>query len=114
MKQFHVIRQLALSFWLVDFGFFDPTVSSVEENMLVQEYGIQIYPNPAQSVITFESEINQYRIELFDSLGKLYQSISINSPLQNINIAQLPKGLYLIKVFDANNKFIGHQKLVKQ
>ncbi|MDR2083892.1 MAG: M28 family peptidase [Bacteroidales bacterium] len=67
-----------------------------------------IYPNPANDKIYINGDYLNQQVDIYDINGKLMNSIRINSNITEINISDLPKGLYLINI---SNKFIG--KFVK-
>ncbi|MCF8275609.1 MAG: T9SS type A sorting domain-containing protein [Flavobacteriales bacterium] len=65
---------------------------------------MQIYPNPATETIyiTFPpSETGQKHLLIFNSLGALVQTVNTNQAVQ-INIADLPAGLYFIQMNSDN------------
>jgi hypothetical protein len=70
---------------------------------------IEIYPNPTNSIIHLKSQNNPIiKIEIFNSLGQPIKRISNN--FDTINTADLPNGLYIIKLETefgmVNKKFI--------
>ncbi len=66
-----------------------------------------IYPNPSSSVVSFTSNIEEIALYTLD--GK-----QINIALQNnqIDVSQLPTGIYLIKGKNTNGSF--SEKLIKR
>ncbi len=86
---------------------FSSTVSSVGEK-------ISVFPNPVfnQNVIV-KSQYPIEQIELFDIAGKLIANYKGNAALNaNIEVKDLTKGVYLIKVITSQNVF--EQRLIKQ
>jgi Secretion system C-terminal sorting domain len=76
-------------------------VSSTEE--LLKEYATKLVvsPNPAQSVVTFESEVYNpiQSIELFDLSGRSINYVkNINSSNYQLNRGAIPNGMYIAKV----------------
>lgn len=65
---------------------------------------LKIYPNPTNGVFTIQSFFdNSITGEIFDVSGKqVLKSISINNGINTIDIADLTKGIYLLKVNDLN------------
>ena len=70
---------------------------------------ITFYPNPVTEVLYVNStaEIN---IEIVDILGKTIVKTSKNT----INLETVATGIYIIQIYDVNNKLIGTEKLIKQ
>ena len=74
---------------------------------------VQIYPNPATSILRIQSEGGFDKISICDLSGKMvYEtSYSERSRTVNIEISQLSKGIYLVRthrdgVITANQKFV--------
>lgn len=60
---------------------------------------IQLYPNPAQTVITISGLKQGSTIEITDVNGRLIQSIAKTSnPAESIETSQFGKGIYFVKV----------------
>ncbi|GGM88442.1 hypothetical protein GCM10010967_21360 [Dyadobacter beijingensis] len=59
---------------------------------------VRIFPNPAADVIQIESAQPLNRIAIFNSAGKLVQSAATEGKKLELNVAALPKGLYIISV----------------
>lgn len=98
----------------IDFGFFDPEVTSVNEEVLENENWVQISPNPTQNEFTVKGNLSLYQIELFDAAGKIHRKINPTGFAQTINISSLPKGLYIMRVLNKTNNLVEIQKIVKQ
>ena len=59
---------------------------------------LKLYPNPANDVIYFISNVELKSVIIYDSLGKLILEKESESSLKKIDIAQLNYGVYTIKV----------------
>jgi hypothetical protein len=70
---------------------------------------IDIYPNPANDVITISNNIALKEFEIYNSVGLLV----LKTQLQQINISNLANGFYHIKIIKNDNKFVQKQ-FVKQ
>jgi photosystem II stability/assembly factor-like uncharacterized protein len=81
-----------------------------ESNELLEKK-IVVYPNPAKEnlTISFPKELNQnLKIEIIDLLGRISFSEEYDNQLNNeikINISNLAKGNYLLKIF-SDNEFV--------
>ena len=73
-------------------------VNSIEENEIITK----IYPNPASNFVRLEFTKNIESISLYDQLGK--EVLKINNPqvTEEINLLQLSKGVYYIKIKDGD------------
>lgn len=76
-----------------------------------QEEAILIYPNPTKDIINIETKENlkPLQITLYNTLGK--EVIKKNLTTNQINISNLPQGLYLLKII-SQGKIIKTQKIV--
>ncbi len=71
---------------------------------------IFVYPNPTQNMLSIKTELSIKEIAIYDILGQKYFSKTFES---NINISQLPKGVYFLKLTDESNK-VHIQKFIKK
>ena len=72
------------------------------------EIFFQIFPNPASNQIQIKSSEKIIQIEIYNIQGELI----LATRKKNINIAQLPKGIYIVKIF--NEGFLKVGKLIKE
>jgi hypothetical protein len=77
-----------------------------------------IYPNPVKELLTVENEKLQmgndkYHIEIFDPAGRIVQfpEFSVANCQMKINVASLPKGIYLLRLKSADFQHI--QRFIK-
>ncbi len=71
---------------------------------------IKLYPNPATTHFTVESEEGTGRVSVYGLSGELVLSEALTQTTQRVDIPQLTKGVYLVKVETANASYT--QKLV--
>lgn len=64
------------------------------------------YPNPTNGIITFSTEVNIKEIEVYNSMGQKVKNYSANN---QIDISDLPNGIYTAKINLENN-----EKIIKQ
>lgn len=74
---------------------------------------ILIYPNPAMQQITVESSNTLKVIELQDMSGRLITKKNVSGEKIDINVSNLNKGVYFVKVMDDQNK-VKVVKVVKE
>lgn len=74
---------------------------------------IKCYPNPVFDKFTIESEsLTNISLEILNSQGQSIKKIKLTNNVNNINLKELPKGLYIIRIYTDNG--IIEKKLVKQ
>lgn len=77
---------------------------------------VSIYPNPFTSdiIVEVESEYNEnYNLEIYNSLGVLLVSSTLNKGVNKIEMNNLSSGVYIYKVI-GNNNIIKSGRLVSQ
>jgi len=69
---------------------------------------VKVYPNPASNHITLEinAGIRNGTVDIFTPQGSLVKTVQINSDYKEIDIADLPSGVYIIKVPDEREPFV--------
>ena len=85
-----------------------PSSLATDKNSLPE---FSLYPNPAKESIYVENnnqQINQ--IEIIDISGKKLKTL--RNTIKEINISELPNGVYFFKIFSGGNITI--QKIVKE
>ncbi|NHN28103.1 T9SS type A sorting domain-containing protein [Flavobacterium jejuense] len=74
---------------------------------------IKMYPNPANSLIYIEvNNLTNATLQVLDITGKILMNQSLNTSSNNVDVSQLPTGLYLFKV--SSNEGTTTSKIVKQ
>lgn len=87
-------------------------VSEEESKVLsVESKNIQVYPNPSKDNIYVLLENYDASYQLFTIEGKLVKENTLLQP--EISIQDIPKGIYLLKVVD-NNQRIYQTKIIKE
>ena len=92
-----------------------PSGVGIEEINNVTSNNIRIYPNPANTFITIETEAAQEnkQIRIMNALGQEIISEKIISSLQKISIENLSNGMYYLRVLEKDRPvFI--QKIIKE
>lgn len=75
------------------------TVTSIGLNELTNFPQVRLFPNPAQNEIRVTSEKTIQQISLFNQMGQMVFAATIFSTTANINIEQLPSGVYEAVVY---------------
>ena len=77
------------------------------------ENNIQIYPNPASTVITISTQNNNEKtIHLIDALGSVIATQITTENVLQMNIEQLPAGVYFVQIVE--NGIITSNNFIKQ
>jgi hypothetical protein len=87
-----------------------------ERGIGIDEHGnksIKLYPNPADAIITVETERGANVLEMFDVSGRMVFSSSLPSSKETLGIGHLPAGLYTVAV-TLQDGSVARQRLVKQ
>lgn len=76
-----------------------PSTGIVESHT---ETGIRIFPNPARSVCTIESDcgLQDARVQLYDVCGRMVKSLPAEGTHTSLSLEGLAPGMYLIRVSD--------------
>lgn len=75
-------------------------------------HDIQIFPNPAQSMITIiSSSSNIKSVELYDMAGRILRTEKANKKSIKLDISNYPKGTYVAKIITDKGYFV--KKLIK-
>ncbi|HOY32496.1 MAG TPA: T9SS type A sorting domain-containing protein [Bacteroidales bacterium] len=89
--------------------------SCVGINTTEAHNSFRLFPNPADELLTiiFTENIDyKTTAEIFSMEGKLLKSISINHKITQMNISDLPSGVFIIKI--ADNKGVAVRKIIKK
>lgn len=70
----------------------------------VSQSNINIYPNPTNQFFTIETIETPKSIQLFNAVGQLVFTITPTHKTEVIDVAQLPKGLYFVKIQPQNDE----------
>jgi hypothetical protein len=79
-----------------------PILTATEEQLEI----LKIYPNPTLNNLTFTSSDKIKKVIIYDSLGKIAMSKSINKNIETINIENLKAGNYILEAKLETDKII--------
>jgi hypothetical protein len=67
-----------------------------------------IYPNPASAEINISSSTQEDNtiLEISNSIGQVLKICNLNSSRMTVSIADLPKGVYFVRVQNSGGKFV--------
>tara|TARA_S200000501_G_C20845496_1_gene753465 strand:- start:903 stop:2576 length:1674 start_codon:yes stop_codon:yes gene_type:complete len=90
-------------------GIYTTKIQSVNDIIEIAEVeprnNINIYPNPASEYLIIETNKEEL-YEIYDLQGKLIYKDKITVPKTKVNVAAMPKGIYIIKVGELSRKWV--------
>lgn len=90
-------------------------ISSYSPSITTTVSSITIYPNPFNTFTTVAlSSTRKYFLELDDISGRKLQYVEFTGDQYQLSAEGLAKGLYFLRIYDANNSMIGVKKIVVQ
>ncbi|CAL2079314.1 choice-of-anchor V domain-containing protein [Tenacibaculum sp. 190524A02b] len=87
-----------------------PSLGIAQENRL----DFAMYPNPAKNSVKIDLPLaaNNADVQIYDYTGKLIQTQQISSLQKEVNVQELPVGMYLLKI--ASGDKLGVKHFVKE
>ena len=80
---------------------------SLLSNTTFDTSSLELYPNPVLSVLNIDNNLTNQPYTITDALGKVVLKGKLNEGNNSINVEQLSKGIYYLKVSDKTaSKFI--------
>lgn len=76
-----------------------------------------VYPNPVQEWLTValpQQPAGSVRLHLLDLNGRLLQNLLFSTQSQQIDVSELPSGIYLLRLFDAAGIPVAVERIVKR
>jgi hypothetical protein len=64
------------------------------------DYSFSMFPNPANDVVNFSNLKNAASLEFINILGQTVKSISVSSPSMQVQLTDLKRGIYLVRVWN--------------
>jgi hypothetical protein len=89
-----------------------PAPGSVQEFLYAGH--VTIYPNPSSNFVSINSDNTIYTIEISNTLGETVKSQILNNKSGIIDINDLKKGIYIIRLKDENGIALSVKKLIVQ
>ncbi|WP_435578005.1 T9SS type A sorting domain-containing protein [Gilvibacter sp.] len=84
-------------------------VLSTDDNQIA---GFSMYPNPANDVVTVKAQNEIQNVTFFNILGQKVLEVAPNALSQEINVATLKAGVYVVNV--TSDAQVGSYRLIKQ
>lgn len=86
--------------------------ADLSKNDFNKDLAVQVYPNPAFSVVTVKSDATINAIQLYDAQGRLLITKMTNEKVQAIDLSSYATGLYYVHITTANGTKT--EKLIKK
>ena len=74
----------------------------------------RVYPNPVQDSFYINNDELAHKVEVINTLGRTVKAFDDIVPGQAYEVAELPAGVYLVSLIDANGKRIYTLRLLKR
>ncbi|MDD3686154.1 MAG: T9SS type A sorting domain-containing protein, partial [Bacteroidales bacterium] len=92
-----------------------PIACLVDIEELIADNSFEIYTNPTNGIVTIKTNDQYYenfKVEIFDALGRKVNSDVINSGSgeYSTNLGNYPEGLYIVRIY--TNEFSINKKLL--
>ena len=79
----------------------------------VNQTGIIMYPNPVSDILRIESsESNLFTLQLFNVAGERVTQNNVMSDSFELNVSEIPKGIYVITIKHLSTGIIESQKII--
>ncbi len=85
--------------------------TGINDNMPVVQDDFTVYPNPAKDQITIQG-LKSGTLEVFNSSGKVVKNSEVKGMSTNVDISNLPNGIYIIRVMTKDNSVV--KKFIKE
>lgn len=82
-------------------------------NSEITERIVRVFPNPATSILNIEYDNAPFRVSLYNSIGVPVHSVVSENQSIRVNVGQLNKGLYLMRIKDAENNSVTKKVLIE-
>ncbi|MDI3544788.1 MAG: hypothetical protein PWQ43_880 [Rikenellaceae bacterium] len=82
--------------------FIDDITIDISDYIKENENNFNIYPNPANDVLTINSNTTMNQITIINSLGQVVMNVEPNTDFYQININTLPEGIYTARITTNN------------
>jgi hypothetical protein len=96
------------------------SLNRFQKNQLIEsEISLKVYPMPATDFINIEItpvDTGRLILEMYNNSGvKVFNKVTVYQPVLQVNISDIPSGIYLLKVFfRSNSQLFGVEKIIKK
>ena len=86
---------------------------TTSHDLVLEELGLQLYPNPTEGKFVIDGMVSDYAIEVLDASGQVYQTYNQATGPIEIDLSALPAGLYFVKVSSLDHQLLSIQLILK-
>lgn len=82
-----------------------------------RKYGVKMYPNPVSSVLTIQARSDVAKpifYKIYDLTGRILLAGNSRRNEAVVNVERLPKGMYIVKLYNGYDMLIGTEKVIVQ
>jgi hypothetical protein len=79
--------------------------STTSVNVVEKNAFVNVFPNPATNMLTFESPNKGVAIRVTNVIGKVMHTTTMNTTKQSLDISQWPSGIYPVKCMSNNDTY---------
>ena len=95
MVQFVAINDYGNRFFMDNVNINGQNILAIEEGENINTH-TSIYPNPSKGIFSIRTDANSMKVEIYSTLGKLVAKEKVIGGLQQIDLSQQPKGVYIV------------------
>lgn len=96
---------------LSPFAVADANASMTNVPFVAQDKNGVVYPNPATTSLSFKSPVKVDRIDIYNVMGRLVQSVNITNA-NSVSVEELPAGIYTAHLY--GGEYTAVKKFVKE
>lgn len=108
---------ILLSFFLTTVTFAQSQdIDQRDDNLVAQlnsKKNISVFPNPAINFIGLSDTEDVRQLVVYNVVGRKMKSFMVSEG-EKYDVAELPRGMYLVQILDYDNKIITTQRLSKR
>lgn len=97
----------------VDFGFYNPNVTSTQADPDTGGFQLQLFPMPVRNAFTLQGNMKSYELEIYDAVGRIVKTIQVDDTSLTVDVSNLPAGLYIVRALHKGNRYSKTIKMVK-
>lgn len=91
-------------------------VASSVPNVAGNETNVKLYPNPASDEINvvYDANADVRNIAVYNIIGKLMMVYKVSGNSANLNLENVPAGIYFVRLVNSNGQVVTTRKFTKQ